>query len=43
MARLAVNGGEKIRTELIRPSLSRGDLDDVANAFFKVWECRDEL
>jgi hypothetical protein len=32
-----------ITHELMRPSLSREDLDDVADAFFKVWECREEL
>ena len=29
--------------ELMRPSLSRDDLDDVASAFSKVWEYREEL
>jgi dTDP-4-amino-4,6-dideoxygalactose transaminase len=30
-------------TELMQPQLTQSDLDDVANAFFKVWEFRAEL
>ncbi len=29
--------------ELMRPPMTRQDLDDVAAAFAKVWECREEL
>lgn len=32
-----------ITHELMRPSLSRDDLDDVARAFIKVWKYRKEL
>ncbi len=34
---------ELINHELMRPSMSRHDLDDVATAFAKVWEHRNEL
>lgn len=32
-----------ITHELMRPGMTRQDLDDVAQAFFKVWENRQEL
>ncbi len=32
-----------IEHELIRPGMQHSDLDDVAEAFVKVWECRAEL
>jgi len=34
---------ELITHEMIRPPMSRADLDDVARAFYKVWEHRAEL
>jgi len=34
---------ELINHELMRPFMSRQDLDDVVAAFDKVWENRDEL
>lgn len=34
---------ELITHEMIRPPMSRSDLDDVARAFIKVWENRAEL
>ncbi len=34
---------ELITHELMRPGMSKEDLDDVAEAFFKVWKNRDEL
>ena len=34
---------ELITHELMRPGMSKADLDDVIEAFYKVWEHRDEL
>ena len=34
---------EVICSEVFRPPLSKDDLNDVAQAFIKVWECRDEI
>lgn len=39
----ALHTTEVVTHELMRPPLSKEDLDDVVEAFNKVWRCREEL